>query len=274
MTITVRELSSHAEFAEAERVQKKAWGMEDLMVTPKEIMIAIASNGGIVLGAFDEEAMIGVSVALPGRRHGRMYMYSHITGVSRERQSHGIGRILKEKQGELSAERGYKLVAWTFDPIIARNAYFNFVKLGVVSRTYFANYYGSMNDTINFGWETDRFLAEQFLDKKIMRMIRGSGTATSAAHSAIKSRQTGAYLKCIDWSIDLKAPSVLVDIPKDILTAKASHAEEAERWRLATREVFQAYFDKGFTAVRLLKRTERFSYLLKKVVLPTNIFAE
>lgn len=244
------------------------------MVTPKEIMIAIASNGGIVLGAFDGEDMIGVSVALPGRRHGGMYMYSHITGVSRKWQSRGIGRILKEKQRELSAERGYKLVAWTFDPIIARNAYFNFVKLGVVSRTYFANYYGSMNDSINFGWETDRFLAEQFLDKKIMRMIRGSGNPMSAAHSAIKSRQTGAYLKCLDWSIDLKAPSVLVDVPKDVLAMKSSHAEEAVRWRLATREVFQTYFDKGFTAVRLLEQIGGFSYLLKKVPLPTNIFAE
>ncbi|MBI3115968.1 MAG: hypothetical protein HYZ12_01385, partial [Thaumarchaeota archaeon] len=63
-------------------------------------------------------------------------------------------------------------------------------------------------------------------------------------------------------------------IPKDVLAIKSSHTEEAERWRLATREVFQTYFDKGFTAVRLLERTGGFSYLLKKVPLPTNIFAE
>jgi predicted GNAT superfamily acetyltransferase len=274
MNIIVRELTTLPEFTEAERVQKKAWGMEDLMVIPKEAIIAIASNGGIILGAFDREVMVGVSVAFPGRKQGKLYMYSHITGVARELQSKGIGLVLKMKQKELSVKSGYKLLAWTFDPIISRNAYFNFGKLGVVSRTYFVNYYGPMNDAINFGWETDRFLAEQFVDKRVTSRIRKSGNSKNVVHPAIKTKQVDNYLKCLDWSIDLGAPSVLVDIPRDVLAIKISHPEEALRWRMATREVFQAYFSEGFTAIRLLERAGGFSYLLKRVPLPRNIFAE
>jgi chorismate synthase len=84
VVIIVRELEGPTEFIEAERVQKQAWGMSDLMVTPKEIMIAIRDNGGLVLGAFDEGKLIGFALSFPGYRKGKLFMYSHQTGVAKE----------------------------------------------------------------------------------------------------------------------------------------------------------------------------------------------
>jgi predicted GNAT superfamily acetyltransferase len=272
MTITVRELTNPEEFAKAEEVQKSAWGMSDIMVTPKEIMIAIQSNGGLVLGAFEYEKMVGMALTLVGYRVGKTFMYSHITGVSKEHQSQGIGFLLKQKQREISLNRGFDLIAWTFDPIIARNAYFNLSKLGVICRNYKVNYYGSMDDAINFGWETDRVIAEWLLKENLeelrLRVLKGS----DSAHLAIKTGDMNGWPICLDWNIDLGADTVLVEIPRDIVNMKKVNAEEANRWRMATREIFQAYFGSGFAAIDLVKRNDRIFYVIKKAGLPPNIF--
>ena len=50
------------------------------------------------------------------------------------------------------------MIAWTYDPLIRRNAYFNLVKLGARPVEYLRNFYGTMDDAINGGTETDRML--------------------------------------------------------------------------------------------------------------------
>ena len=50
------------------------------------------------------------------------------------------------------------MIAWTYDPLIRRNAYFNLVKLGARPAEYLRNFYGAMDDAINGGTETDRML--------------------------------------------------------------------------------------------------------------------
>ena len=50
------------------------------------------------------------------------------------------------------------MIAWTYDPLIRRNAYFNLAKLGARPVEYLPNFYGAMDDAINGGTETDRML--------------------------------------------------------------------------------------------------------------------
>jgi chorismate synthase len=277
LPIEVRELRSPEEYSGAEQVQKSAWGMEDIMVTPKEIMIAMATNGGIALGAFKGERMIGMSIAFPGigGRAGRAYLYSHMTGVSREFQSKGVGYLLKMKQREIALDRGFDLAAWTFDPLIARNAHFNFSKLGVISRVYFPDYYGPMKDSINFGWYTDRFLAESFLlpgrSETVQRLRSTLKRQLREAHVAVKTRDRGDYLECSDWEVNIRNPLTILDMPRDIVQIKKSSMEDAKRWRLATRELFQSYFQAGFTALDLIRRGRDFGYLLTRARIPRLI---
>jgi predicted GNAT superfamily acetyltransferase len=273
MNITVRILESPEEFERAEEVQMSAWGMTPRMATPKEVMIAINDNGGFVLGAFDEGKQVGFALTLLGRAEDRLYMYSHMTGVSREYQSKGVGYLLKQKQKEVSLERGFDLVAWTFDPIISLNAHFNLTKLGVVARNYFPDYYGPMHDSINFGWPTDRFLCEWYVKPEKQKEIRALAKADlEKGHVAIRKGGRDPYSRCLDWDVDLNAELVLVDIPSDVAKLKASSMEDGKRWRLGTREVFQKYFAAGFTAVALLE-DDGFRYLLRRVELPENVFA-
>ena len=272
MPIEVRELAFPEEFAQAERVQKSAWGMEDLTVTPKEIMIAMATNGGFALGAFKGHEMVGMSIAFPGVGSGKRYLYSHMTGVSREYQSKGIGYLLKKRQEEIAREKGFDFAAWTFDPLIARNAYFNFSKIGVISRVYFLDYYGPMKDSINSGLETDRFFAESFLRSDIVERLRARvRPQLKEAHVAVTTRRLENYVQCSDWKTDLRNPVTLVDIPRDIVRIKRLKLEDAKLWRLATRELLLAYFRAGFTAIDLIRRGKDFGYVLFRTKIPRPI---
>ena len=51
---------------------------------------------------------------------------------------------------------GYDLIEWTFDPLQAMNAHFNFAKLGGVVEEYAPNFYGESTSTLHRGTPTDR----------------------------------------------------------------------------------------------------------------------
>jgi predicted GNAT superfamily acetyltransferase len=273
MKVTVRPLEDPREFEEAEEVQMSAWGMGPREATPKEVMIAISDNGGVVLGAFDGRREVGFAITLAASVEGHSYLYSHMTGVRSEYQSKGVGFLLKQKQKEIALERGVGMIAWTFDPLISRNAHFNIKKLGVVARTYFIDYYGPMNDSINFGWETDRILCEWYVRPKEANRLRSLGRSDlRGAHVAISKTGHEPYSRCVDWSVDLTASKVLVDIPSDVTALKAENMEEGKRWRLATRDVFRKYFAAGYVALALIERGDEFRYLLMKTKMPENFF--
>jgi len=274
--IIVRPLRSVSEFQEAEEVQVSAWGFEGRRgVTPKDIMIAINDNGGLALGAFDGTTMAGFALLLPGYNGKKVYMYSHQTGVVQKYQSSGVGYLLKLEQRKISLKRGCDVIAWTFDPLIARNAHFNFRKLGTIARNYLVDYYGQMSSPLNQGWPTDRFLCEWLIRPAAARRVRAFYRLDVVdAHVAIEGMGREPYPVCKDWSVDLGARRVLVDIPSDALRLKAQHPADEGRWREASREVFQRYFAAGFSAVALLSHGGGLAYLLTKARLPKTELAK
>lgn len=276
MRIQVRPLSGPSEFEGAEEVQISAWGMgsRDRAVTPKEMMIAIHDNGGLALGAFDGDTLVGFALLFPGYNGKRVYMYSHQTGVLKEYQSRGVGYLLKQKQREFALKSGIDLIAWTFDPLIARNAYFNFTKLGTIARRYLVDYYGPMQDPANGGWPTDRFLCEWLIEPRQLSSVRSYARGPLRdAHVVIAKSGEEPYPVCRDWQIDLSVRRALLDIPSDVVKLKAADPEKARRWREATREAFLAYFSAGFTAIALIEDGGSKRYLLMKTRLPKSPLA-
>ena len=75
----------------------------------------------------------------------------------------GIGRRLKLFQREDALARGIGLVEWTFDPLITKNAYFNFMRLGAIARRYLPNAYGITTSPLHGSLPTDRLVAEWHL---------------------------------------------------------------------------------------------------------------
>ena len=77
--------------------------------------------------------MIGFAYAVVGMKAGRPMQWSHMTGVLPEYRG-GLGYRLKLEQRARALAQGYDLIEWTFDPMQAMNAHFNFAKLGVRGR--------------------------------------------------------------------------------------------------------------------------------------------
>jgi len=54
--------------------------------------------GGQVIGAFDEDALVGFAMSLPGYRLGLPYLHSHMLAVLPQYRNAGVGRRLKLAQ--------------------------------------------------------------------------------------------------------------------------------------------------------------------------------
>lgn len=215
-------------------VIRSAWGMEDLEQLVKDMVAAMRFHGGLVLLAHDGGKPIGMHFSFPGYRNGRVYLYSHMTGVVHQDKYQGVGRALKLAQQEWARSHGYNLIAWTFDPLMALNANFNINKLGVFSRTYLRNFYGSMEDSLNFGLPTDRIVAEWWSD-----------------YSRPKMAEPRKFLNSPDApeNVDMNTleRNLGLHIPKDFVSLKKDSPERGMAIRMSLREAFEKLLGNDYT---------------------------
>src|SRR5215207_2524805 len=147
--IVIRECTKVEEFDQCVRLQREAFGLPDLELSPRRHLIVARSAGGFTLGAFDGERMVGYvlnQIAVwRGPRAGAEETagYSHMMAVAKDYQNRGVGARLKWAQRARVLSEGRRLVRWTWDPVQSRNAHFNLNRLGVVVRSYAPNYYGT-----------------------------------------------------------------------------------------------------------------------------------
>src|SRR5262245_57168782 len=145
--ITYRLVTEQKDFIQVAHLEQIIWDMEPLDVVSPHFLQVISHAGGCVIGAFDGDKMVGCCFALAMRNEPRLW--SHIAAVLPEYQRQGIGYQLKQEQRTWALENGYQYMSWTFDPMMAANAHFNFHLLGAKSHTYHVNFYGDMADALN-----------------------------------------------------------------------------------------------------------------------------
>jgi predicted GNAT superfamily acetyltransferase len=83
-----------------------------------------------------------------------------------ERRHAGVGTALKLAQRAQALDQGIHTVRWTFDPMVARNAWVNLGKLGAVADRFRRDFYGPMTDTLNEGERSDRLVVRWALDRE------------------------------------------------------------------------------------------------------------
>jgi predicted GNAT superfamily acetyltransferase len=146
-------------------IQRNSWGLADIEVIPVRMLITQIRVGGLVLGAFEDDRLVGFLNSMPGLHDGMPYWYSQMLAVKPEFRDAGIGASLKLAQRDHALKRGIRLIEWTFDPLESKNAYLNIVKLGVIVRRYYVNLYGATASQVQQGLESDRLIAEWWLDQ-------------------------------------------------------------------------------------------------------------
>jgi predicted GNAT superfamily acetyltransferase len=266
-SITYRDLHTLDEFALVVDLERQIWGPVYDDVVPVSILAVSVHSGGILIGAFEGDRMVGFVYSLPGIKDGKATQWSHMAGVVSSHRSAGLGYQLKLLQRERALSAGLDLVQWTYDPLQAMNAHLNFSKLGVVVSEYAENIYGLSTSPLHAGLPTDRFVADWWIRKPHVerrlaaREARGPESAPAGPsmilrdHSVVDIRRVndlvtaGEWFECGCVDLTLDAPRLAVEIPTGFTEMLAREPGLALAWRMQTRTIFTTYFGRGYRAV-------------------------
>lgn len=264
----VTELDKIAEMVE---LQKTVWANDAVTSLPQ--MTAAIHHGGVVIGAYDRHQLLGFCYGFAGYKKGETYLFSHMMAVHPDYRNVGIGQKLKLVQRSWAIEHGYHKILWTYDPLETRNAYLNLCKLGAYVQRYIPSYYGKLNDPINQGLPTDRFLVEWDLhSERVNRAVTGK---------MVEDKNWYNYPRLLDWgrgevyphpneqySFKDPQPGYLIPVPTSIQQMKQNYIEVAKNWRFQLRDICQEAFSRGYVVVGLLRSAEPVHYyVIEKVSL-------
>lgn len=253
--IEIRSLQQIEELEDVRRLESKIWGEADSI--PTHQTITAVKNGGLVLGAYDGERLVGFQYSFPGFNGTSTYLCSHVLATEVEYRNKKIGEKLKLAQRDEALKLGYSLITWTYDPLESINGYLNISKLGGRVSTYIENCYGEMDDLLNNGIASDRFLVEWYI-----REERPIGMKVGLEHVINQS--------LIQWDMnhdDLPVPSsplslshseekLYVPVPKAFRTIKETDLEIAKEWRMKTREIYRHAFQQGWQVTDFIKNSQ------------------
>lgn len=251
-------------------IQEEVWSGD--VAVPPQLLLAVAHNGGFVALGYVEgdDAPAGFVFGFLGIYDFHFRHHSHMLAVRERHRRSGLAVKLKEAQRDHCLDQGIDTVAWTMDPLEARNAHFNFAKLGTFARTYGRDWYGDMPDRLNAGLPSDRLYIEwRIATDHADRRLRGADEIPSLE---------GAEGEGVRWLLaatgDAPGPAgplggdshLLVAIPSDFQAIKARDRDLALRWRHAVREALEPAFAAGYAAVEFLRSADRArgAYLLVK----------
>lgn len=245
--IVIRQLIDMDDLSATVDLQKAVWRMHDVEVSSPHTLRAIAHSGGAVLGAVEGQQLVGFCFGFGTLRDGELWLWSHMAGVHPDFQGQGIGLQLKLAQREWALAQGYRWMAWTFDPMQAGNANFNFNRLGVTARRYSVDHYGAMQDGINAGLASDRLEAQWELNApKVIAMAAGryqrSAADTPDALDMVVIEKEG--------KLEYRPPPQRgeqryvagrhsyfgIEIPGNIAELKERDLKRARKWQLYVRE--------------------------------------
>src|SRR5438105_5048168 len=166
------------------RVIRSTWGEHSTM--PPELLRAFQAGGDAPIGAVAEERVVGFALGFLGPEGNSVHLHSHMLAVLPDARRSGVGYALKLAQRAWALDAGVSLARWTFDPLQARNARFNLVKLGAQADRFHRHFYGEMEDDLNRGDRSDRLEARWDLTRE-----PGMTTIVSHRPRPVLSREPG-----------------------------------------------------------------------------------
>ncbi|MFC6345542.1 GNAT family N-acetyltransferase, partial [Nocardioides hankookensis] len=177
----MREVADLAELAAVVALYADIWGRDANPPMTLELLRAFTKAGNYVGGAFEGDRLVGACVGF-FHAPAEDALHSHIAGVAGDVLGRHVGFALKLHQRAWAMLRGVSEIAWTFDPLVSRNAYFNLVKLAARPAEYLPNFYGAMLDTLNGDDDSDRLLVRWSLrDPAVVAACSGSAAPSSVA---------------------------------------------------------------------------------------------
>ncbi|MBZ5697951.1 MAG: GNAT family N-acetyltransferase [Acidobacteriia bacterium] len=239
--ILIRPCHGIEEFKACIKVERAVWKSADIDVVPIPLFVIASETGGQVIGAFHGRNVVGFTMAIAGWRDRKPFLHSHMTAVLDRYRDCGIGRRLKLFQREDALARGISLIEWTFDPLIAKNAYFNLMRLGAVARRYLPNAYGITTSPLHAALPTDRLVAEWHLrSPRVRRMLAGKHATPVFSKKAAR-----------------------ISIAANLEDTKRSDPAKAVRRQSEIRAQFMRLLGKGYAATAVAPNQSGVDYILE-----------
>ena len=253
----IRRVETIDEYRQCESLQERIWGRDGVARVPLLDLLTAQENGGLVLGAFEGEALVGFVFSFLGMAAGRRLKHcSVVLAVDPRQRGRGIGRRLKLAQRDEVLAQGLDLITWTFDPLLAVNAQLNISRLGAVARVYRVNQYDAGRGPIT-GLDTDRLMVEWRLRGRPEELARRPAVIPppvpapvlppdSAPPAVAEVVVVSGMPRIVSVDLHADAVTLLLPIPVDLDAMLRSDFTLAQHWRYRTRELFQTYFDRGY----------------------------
>jgi predicted GNAT superfamily acetyltransferase len=229
----IREITELAGLIRITELFNEIWHPASIPPISTEMLRALSKAGNYVCAAFEGEAIVGACAGFFGPPAEKV-LHSHIAGVAASASGRNIGYALKMHQREWALRHGVTAIEWTFDPLVARNAYFNIGKLGGLPTEYLPDFYGAMDDGINGDDESDRLLLRWDLTAPHPEQDTPSGSVALG-----RDERGDPVLGSADGDI------VLVAVPLDIEALRLRDPGQAKEWRMAVREVLGGLLGAG-----------------------------
>jgi predicted GNAT superfamily acetyltransferase len=240
--ILIRRCHGIEEFESCIRVEREVWKSADVDIIPIPLFVVASETGGQVLGAFHGTDLVGFTLAIAGWRARKPFLHSHMTAVLAGHRDRGVGRRLKLYQREDALSCGIGLVEWTFDPLVTKNAYFNFMRLGAIARRFLPNAYGITTSPLHGSLPTDRLVAEWHLRSRRVLLA-----LTRTKIYAPKSKK-----------------AVRITIPSNLEEMRNSDPSRARELQSEVRAEFLKWLGKGYAATAVAPNKGGMDYILER----------
>jgi predicted GNAT superfamily acetyltransferase len=218
-------------------LQKQIWGYADSELYPLRLFINLTHIGGHVIGAFSgtgrgaKSELVGFVSAMPAWRDGKHYLHSLSLGVARGHENRGLGRMLKMAQRDAALQDRVRWIEWTFDPLRAKNAFFNIERLGAIARRYRPDYYGRVESRLQQGLPSDRLVCEWWLNSARVRVALAASAESNPAPKAPSAAR--------------RQREHMIEIPLDFGALAEQEPESARRLQRSVRRKFENCFHRG-----------------------------
>lgn len=261
-------MATQAEYDDCVQIQYETWGAGFTEVVPAAILRVSQNIGGVTAGAFDSSGqLLGFVFGMTGVQDGIPVHWSDLLAVRAAAKDQGLGRRLKLYQRELLIPFGVRMMYWTYDPLVAKNAHLNITRLGAKPIEYVANMYGQNTQSALHGaLGTDRFVVAWDLNNEPgTLMAPHAGDSIRALLPIVNQPERKNGSLGVPRIIDLPdAPFVRIEVPTNIQQVIDAEPDVAREWRATTRRALIWYLDRGYrvTAFFHNKSDDRCCYTL------------
>jgi predicted GNAT superfamily acetyltransferase len=174
--IQVKKISQKEDYESCVDIQKLVPNLSSVGVIPAYFMEIINNRGGLVLGCFDNQKLVGFNFSFPcvSKIHGD-YLFVDSMGFLEEYQRKSLGFKVKKHQYFSAKEKGIRYIIWTYDPLMGVNANINIRKLGGTVSKYIPDKYDTSKTNNFFKQPSIKQLIKESIKKEFYQDVNIPG---------------------------------------------------------------------------------------------------